>query len=129
MNKCIACGVEYEAKRSTSRFCSDKCKLAYHRNKVSVTDDTVKEDFDTVTLNSSVTVIPPVLTYTGGDGCGCGMCKNNESRPLKERKIINHGPYKPAGDLAENELNRVSVPGDVDYDGCMIYVDGAWHQG
>ena len=123
MNKCIECGGGYEAKRSTSRFCSDKCKLAYHRNKVSVTDDTVKEDFDTVTLNSSVTVIPPVLTYTGGEGCGCGMCKNKSDR------IINHGDYKMAGDLAEGEINRVSVPGDVDYDGCMIYVDGAWHQG
>ena len=40
MNKCINCNVEYEAKRITSKYCSDACKLAYHRNgKVSVSTE------------------------------------------------------------------------------------------
>jgi hypothetical protein len=41
MNKCINCNKEYEAKRTSSKFCSDRCRIAYNR-KVSVTNDTVK---------------------------------------------------------------------------------------
>ena len=38
MSKCVQCGKEYESKRSTSRYCSSKCrKLAFQKNdKVSV---------------------------------------------------------------------------------------------
>jgi hypothetical protein len=38
MNKCDNCGIEYMSIRSSSRYCGDKCKLAYHRRKVSVTN-------------------------------------------------------------------------------------------
>jgi hypothetical protein len=118
--KCINCGIEYKAKRSTSKYCSDKCKLAYHR----VIDDTVK--FDTVTASSSVTLTPHASTYTGGDDCGCGMCNNKVVN--KSSKTINHGAWKSASELKDNEINRVPIPGDDDYDGCMVYKDGAWFQ-
>jgi hypothetical protein len=31
MNKCLKCGKEYEAQRSTSKFCSNKCRSAFNR--------------------------------------------------------------------------------------------------
>ena len=56
---CTNCGNEFEAKRETARYCSDKCRIAHSRvsvtqsevsvtNKVSVTKDvTLKEDSET----------------------------------------------------------------------------------
>ena len=42
MNKiCTNCGNEFEAKRETARYCSDKCRIAHSR--VSVTDSVTKE--------------------------------------------------------------------------------------
>jgi len=44
---CLRCGGEFESLRSTAKFCSTKCKLAYHRKdsptvfSVSRTDDEV----------------------------------------------------------------------------------------
>lgn len=32
MNKCLRCQKEYEPKRSTSKFCSDSCRSAFHRD-------------------------------------------------------------------------------------------------
>jgi len=40
MNKCEVCGNEYESKRSTSRYCSSKCRVGASR--VSVTDSVTK---------------------------------------------------------------------------------------
>ena len=115
IQNCEQCGLEYDAKRSTSRFCSDKCKVSFNRNKVTVTTD------NPVTL-SDVTLTRH--TYTGGSDCGCGMCKNKVVN--KSSKIINHGPWKSASELKENEINRVPIPGDVDYEGCMKFEGGAW---
>jgi len=41
--KCIQCNTEFESKRSTAKYCSDKCRVESYRNKapegfVSVTD-------------------------------------------------------------------------------------------
>lgn len=46
-------------------------------------------------------------------GCQCNHCQAN--RQHDSRYILNHDPYKPASELASNELNRVSLPGDADY--------------
>jgi len=40
---CLNCKKEFSAKRSTAKFCSAKCKLAYHRGSISVSDDTVTD--------------------------------------------------------------------------------------
>ena len=48
---CTNCGNEFEAKRETARYCSDKCRIAHSRvsvTEVSVTEDvTLKEDSET----------------------------------------------------------------------------------
>ena len=46
---CLNCKKEFSAKRSTA--CSAKCKLAYHRGSISVSDDTV---IDTVRKNDTL---------------------------------------------------------------------------
>lgn len=40
--KCKQCNTEFEAKRSTAYFCSGACRIAYHRDGVSVTSASKK---------------------------------------------------------------------------------------
>ncbi|MFA5652249.1 MAG: hypothetical protein WC933_02700 [Candidatus Paceibacterota bacterium] len=49
LNKCQHCNKEYEAERSTSKYCSEECKNAYNY-KVSVE----KVSVDSVELNANV---------------------------------------------------------------------------
>ena len=49
--KCNKCGNEFEAKRETARYCSDKCKKAHSR--VSGTNVTVKPVSGTNTLSGT----------------------------------------------------------------------------
>jgi len=56
-----------------------------------------------------------VIPNYGQPGCECMHCKHN--RANGSRHILNHGPHKPAHLLGQDELNRVSLPGDPDYDG------------
>lgn len=50
----------------------------------------------------------------GSKQCRCVCCKNN--RLLLKPRVVNHWAYKPASELAKNEINRVSMAGDVDYE-------------
>ena len=50
----------------------------------------------------------------GGSQCGCTHCQQNRTNGTKH--TLNHGPYKPAHELGTNELNRVALPGDQDYE-------------
>ncbi len=54
--------------------------------------------------------------------CECRHCQNNRAAGSKHR--INHGPYKPAGELADNELNRVVLPSDMDYEASKENING-----
>jgi hypothetical protein len=51
----------------------------------------------------------------GQPDCECMHCRQN--RRQGSHHILNHGPHKPASELSPNELNRVALPGDVDYTG------------
>lgn len=72
--RCIHCGNEFESKRSSAKYCSDKCKMANHR--VSVTEITVTKDSvtDSVTNTAespkkrinSITDKPSFLCKTKG---------------------------------------------------------------
>ena len=97
MNKCG------KAALGRSKYCSAKCKVAYNRNKhriKSVTDVTVK----------AASAKPGNF---GQPDCECKDCLCNKYSGNKH--VINHGAWKPAGELGENEINRVALPGDVDY--------------
>ena len=66
-------------------------------------------------------LISEILNF-GQPDCECHHCRNN--RKTGSKKILNHGPYKTASELAENELNRVALPSDPDYVGIGMAVRG-----
>ena len=45
--------------------------------------------------------------------CQCQHCQT--ARVNNSKNTINHGAWKSYADLADNEVNRVTLPGDVDY--------------
>jgi len=49
----------------------------------------------------------------GQPDCQCMHCRQN--RRSKHPRLINHGKYRPVELLKHNEVNRVALPGDVDY--------------
>ena len=52
----------------------------------------------------------------GQPDCDCKHCQQH--RDTKGSKLtLNHGAQKTANGLGEHEINRVSLPGDVDYIG------------
>ena len=51
----------------------------------------------------------------GLPNCTCRHCQNN--RASGRELIINHGAYKSRAELGKREVNRVSMPGDFDYEG------------
>lgn len=122
MKNCEYCDSEYEAKRSTSRYCSAKCrKLAFQQTPPENAKD---ENGKSGTLSmGTVTPVPPTMTVTpegpraevpenyGLEDCTCRHCQQTR----KTKTVLNHGPYKGVHELDENEVNRVSLPGDVDY--------------
>ncbi len=69
------------------------------------------------TEDLNATILPPdpvaLPANFGQPDCECKHCRNNRANGSKHR--INHGPYKTAGELADNELNRVTFPSDPDY--------------
>lgn len=124
MNKCLnpSCNNDTQGK---SRYCSDKCKVAYNRNKLNSKTVTETVTNQTVTDKSvtDVTVTPEgeklqVPTNYGQPDCECMHCQIK--RGNKSHNIINHGKYKQAHQLADNEINRVALPGDIDYDGVCL---------
>ena len=64
-------------------------------------------------------VIPDshTLPNFGQSDCQCMHCQSN--RVNGNKSIINHGGYKTAAELGSNEFNRVTLPGDIDYDGVV----------
>ena len=50
---CINCGNEFPAKRITAKFCCNKCKKYYNRNKVSVPENKVSVPENKVSVPSS----------------------------------------------------------------------------
>ncbi len=49
----------------------------------------------------------------GQPGCEYRHCAN--VWPAGSKHKLYHGLYKPASELSKDELNRIALPGDVDY--------------
>ena len=114
LNTCAVCGKGFVARRNTSKYCGDSCRKRASRGveNVTVSDVTVND----VTV-SSVTVSSMLPDNFGLADCQCRMCVVNRYRPPKDQKRINHGRVKPFADLGDNEINRITLPGDADYNG------------
>jgi hypothetical protein len=134
---CI-CGIELSGKQ---RFCSDKCRKRTSRtnsDKINAPESNMKDELGQVGHNvpPEIVRIEPELVQNatrtdelvrtqsrnkpdnyGQDNCQCYHCKT--SRINKNPKRFNHGDYMTAQELALNgyDLNRVTLPGDVDYGG------------
>jgi len=110
MAKCLNCDNEAVGR---SRYCSDSCKVLYNRKQQKGKSvNNTKRKQQTVTPEGLVDAVP--VNY-GQPDCACKHCQQNII--AGNRLIINHGKYKPYYQLARNEINRVSLPGDIDYTG------------
>ena len=94
--KCMNCDIEVSDK---AKYCSDKCRMQFRRKS-----------------NNQPEQSEPEQAYPnnfGGDDCECMMCKTRKLNG--SRHVINHGAWKSEDKLGKLEVNRVSLPGDVDY--------------
>ena len=129
--KCLVCGTVIKG-RADKKTCSDKCKKAHQRLKGTNKEDTAKGDWSNeqqflddinsmidppVRVNGVLTLRTKLPANYGYGDCECKMCQSTRSRA--NGRLINHGPWKSASQLAANEVNRVVLPGDVDYEGCV----------
>lgn len=112
--KCLNCDNEAKGR---SKYCSDSCKVLYNRKQrkgITVNNENRKQP--TVTPKyTGPTMLDPSLRPAnfGQPDCECKHCQSK--RINKSKNIINHGAWKSADQLGKNEINRVSLPGDVDY--------------
>lgn len=51
----------------------------------------------------------------GQADCQCQMCRHYRAKG-KDVALLNHGAYRPQAELGRDERNRISLPGDVDYE-------------
>lgn len=100
---CEGCGKTLEGRQS--RFCSDKCRMQVKR-----TESQAEQRQSEQTESEQVAVVRAGPTVHERQ-----CAANNETR--REPHTINTGPWRPADQLAKREHNRVSLPGDSDYDG------------
>ena len=113
--ECLNCGKEFEAKRSTQRYCSRDCQLkgiAQGNNNIAqeiIAQENVAQEAEQIAQGKP-------LNY-GQPDCQCKHC--GQVRTNKSNAIINHGEYMTAPELVANGYthNRVTLPGDVDYVG------------
>ena len=90
MSYCEQCGQQYEAKRSTSKYCGASCrKLAFQ---VSVPKLSVPE------VSENAKTLHEI---------------NCEARGVNACNTV----WLPPQDLPPHTVNRVSLPGDIDYKG------------
>lgn len=103
--------IENVAGKVKKRFCSDKCRKAAKRAKPNARGCVRMDEPRT----DGIKVTPDTTTPDnfGQTDCKCRQCATNRSKGGKH--LINHGPWKDADQLADNEINRVALPGDSDY--------------
>ena len=115
MAKCVNCGKPVESTGTKPKlYCSDACRMKYKRT---LQTNTANEQVQTNKQAEPEQTRTNIPADFGTADCQCMMCQIN--RRQGSRHIINHGRHKTADQLGKNELNRVSLPGDADYDGIM----------
>ena len=92
-------------------FCTPSHKTMYYRDRAK----------DTVTHGQSHGVTQP-----GNSVVVTGPTLHDINANTRGVNHVNTGPYKPTNELGQREVNRVSLPGDADYNGCMVEHNGQW---
>lgn len=144
--ECEYCLGEYDAKRSTSRFCSPKCKQAFYRNRMfSVTDQSVTlKPIEPVTVTRGKCwccgkAIEPILAccqecaWSGkaaAKRAGAYPPLLTDRTPKQMETDLNtlkltggykltdfeRKHYKPVAELVPGQHNPISKPGDSHYE-------------
>ena len=112
MMKCINETCSSEA-AGRSKYCSDACKVAFNRNKkrpATVTNETVTPNRNTTRTASYQDYIDNLQDYAQRADAG----RLNWGERMDQEQL------KAAGLKA----NRISIPGDWDYVGCCVNIDG-----
>lgn len=99
--------------RTKSEFCSDTCNKRFRRSRTQP-GQTANPDKVGQVPKIQDTPESSIANY-GQPNCECQHCINNRANGSKH--TLNHGAWKTAADLGDQELNRVSLPGDADYAG------------
>ena len=133
---CRHCGKELEQKEGKKErlYCGDACRMAHKRTKgksEQPKSEQIKNEQpnpnrrDNLQATEVQYIVERAKTIPGfgGPNCECMHCRAIKSNGLN--LTINHGPYKPAGELVENEVNRVAMPGDPDYIGVGVVDEAA----
>ena len=128
--QCIQCGVEFEG-RGDKLTCSGRCKKAQQRLKGTNKGDITKGDKiegvpvmadDPARISEAIALHNKIFGDVGKPAnygpldCQCLHCQGSRARG---KTTVNHGAWKPLAALGPNEVNRVSLPGDADYAGCV----------
>ena len=136
--KCLNCDNERQGRR---QYCSDKCKVAYNRNKNRNAPVTIEPDSVTiseiVTPEECLVITKPtstefkqVLADEAHEFDGLQHYRDNPASyaPRANADRLNWGAWMNADQLHTARLtaNRVSIPGDWDYDGVCRQIDGEW---
>ncbi len=130
-----SCGTDLSGRQQ--RFCSDKCRKQSLRAATKRNSDKLgRSNSDKVELGQKSNKIPTdaemdslcasgEITYIKGKplnfgqgDCECKHCQYN--RTYGNKFTLNHGKWKNVSGLGRNELNRVSLPGDIDYVGVAV---------
>ena len=121
MNKCAICGKD----SGKGKTCSSTCRSKLARSVATVSEPSVANatvegaTVSNATVDATVGTITPegvkaeVPANYGKPDCACLHCRSN--RANGSRHVINHGKGKTIDQLDRNEVNRVALPGDVDY--------------
>ena len=102
-----------EAQKDLSRRRQQRYREQQKRN-ATVTNVTQKRNATGKNVTRNATVLPANF---GQDDCTCRHCQNNRAKGSPH--TLNHGAHKLAKALSKKELNRVTLPGDVDYKGAV----------
>jgi hypothetical protein len=107
IKKCEQCNKDFEANRETARFCSSKCKLAYHRNKVSVSNnDKVSVSSENKVSVSSEKVHGREAVSYGKEVNEFGMEWTTRPNPDDETDVPVKGLLKEIGGCLKEKINQ-----------------------
>jgi len=106
MNKCINCGEEFTAERTTAKFCSDKCRKYYGRRKLSGTNDPLKSlsGTDSGTKDS----LSGTKDSLSGTNDTLKSLSGSKPDPLTSKNVVN----KMAGDKTGHENEEMNKTED-----------------
>lgn len=134
VNYCWNCGqpIPFSTGKRKRHYCNDTCRITYKRKTEQSKANTKTEQDDVAVNDRSVATVEQgkllakvfdndpyhLIANYGQPDCECKHCQ--AVKVNKSKHTLNHGPYKPASELAMHEINRVSLPGDKDYDGVCL---------